>query len=365
MVSYAGPIAPKVTSANVLQKKTGADNNPMTALSKYARLEATGLWRATPEAQRREVIVSVGEATLVISDLKDQALTHWSLAALERANTGKSPAIYHPDGDPSETLELGEGEEQMIEAIETLRRAVNRSRPRPGRLRWVGVLVSVVVVAALALFWLPSAMQDHTLRVVPRVKRAAIGQALLKRIERGSGAVCAEEAGVGALTRLAARLKSARIVVVPAMTQPSLNLPGGLIVLNRSVIEDYEEPDVAAGYVLTELARRSETDPLRDLLRVVGLRENFRLLTTGDIAPDALNTYAEYLLTVPGKPPALATQLARFDAAALRSTPYAYARDITGETVLELIEGDPMNGRLTEPLLSDSDWLQLQSICGG
>ena len=97
----------------------------------------------------------------------------------------------------------------------------------------------------------------------------------------------------------------------------------------------------------------------------MGLRENFRLLTTGDLGPAALDAYAEDLMTRAPKDPALADQLARFEAAALRSTPYAYARDITGETTLALIEGDPMNGRLTEPLMSDADWLHLQSICGG
>jgi hypothetical protein len=337
----------------------------MTALSKYARLEATGLWRAAPDAQRREVIVSIGEATLVISDLKDQALTHWSLAALERASTGDTPAVYHPDGDPGETLELPDSETEMVEAIETLRRAVARRRPRPGRLRWLGVVVSVLVVVAVALFWLPGALRDHTLRVVPAVKRADIGSALLKQVERVSGNACADEDGLEAMARLAARLKVPQIVVLPAMPQPSLILPGGTVLLNRSVIEDFEEPDVAAGYVVTEQARRAAYDPLRELLEVAGLRENFRLLTTGDVAPAALDAYAEHLLTQPRPAPALATQLARFGAAALRSTPYAYARDTTGETTLDLIEGDPMNGRLTEPLLSDADWLQLQNICGG
>ena len=63
--------------------------------------------------------------------------------------------------------------------------------------------------------------------------------------------------------------------------------------------------------------------------------------------------------------PELSVHLAQFEAAALRSTPYAYALDITGETTLAMIEGDPMNGRLTEPLMSDADWLRLQTICGG
>ena len=89
--------------------------------------------------------MSIGDATLVISDLKDQALTHWSLAALARSNPGTRPAIFHPDGDPSETLEIPDSEGEMIDAIETLRRVVERRRPRPGRLRFAGVLTSALV----------------------------------------------------------------------------------------------------------------------------------------------------------------------------------------------------------------------------
>ena len=104
---------------------------------------------------------------------------------------------------------------------------------------------------------------------------------------------------------------------------------------------------------------------MRDLLDTVGLRETFRLLTTGDIAPEALNLYAETLLTRTTAQPPADLQINRFAKAELRSTPYAYARDITGETTLPLIEGDPMSGKLTAPLLSDADWLRLQNICGG
>ena len=78
----------------------------MTALKKYARLEATALWRAGPDVQRREVIVSIGDATLVISDLKDQALTHWSLAAVDRAKPAlrfSTPTAIRPKRSRSRT----------------------------------------------------------------------------------------------------------------------------------------------------------------------------------------------------------------------------------------------------------------------
>jgi|TARA_R110000850_G_scaffold59168_1_gene136900 hypothetical protein len=337
----------------------------MTALKKYARLEATALWRAGPDVQRREVIVSIGDATLVISDLKDQALTHWSLAAVDRANPGTRPAIFHPDGDPSETLEISDAEAEMIDAIETLRRVVERGRPKPGRLRLFGVMTSMLLVVALAVFWLPGALQDHTLRVVPVVKRVSIGAALLRQIERVSGLTCTNPRGTVALAKLGTRLSAGPLVVLPAMTRASLHLPGGIIVLNKTLFEDYESPDVAGGYILSELVQRTNSDPLREMLAVISLRENFRLITTGEVSDEALESYAEHIMSLGNQRAALAPLIARFAAENLHSTPYAQALDITGETTLDLIEGDPMAGKDTAPLISDADWLRVQNICGG
>ena len=70
-------------------------------------------------------------------------------------------------------------------------------------------------------------------------------------------------------------------------------------------------------------------------------------------------------MTAPRREPDTANLLALFEAADVRATPYARARDITGESVLALIEGDPMQSRETEPLIPDSTWLRLQGLCGG
>ena len=79
----------------------------MTALQEYQRLESTGLWRATPEDQRREVVVSFGDATLVIADPRGgHALTHWSLPAVVRLNPARRPALYAPAADAGEELEI-------------------------------------------------------------------------------------------------------------------------------------------------------------------------------------------------------------------------------------------------------------------
>lgn len=307
--------------------------------------------------------MSMGDATLTISDLRDQPLAHWSLAAIVRANPGVRPAIFHPEGDPGETLELDTSEAQMIDALEKLRRAVDRARPRPGRLRGLGLFLSLALVGALAVFWLPGAVIQHTVSVVPDVKRAEIGAALLDRIERMTGPACASPAGLRALQVLRARLGSGPVTVVPGGVLTSLHLPGGIIVIDRALVEDFEEPDVAAGYILAERVGAAGSDPLFDLLEVVGAGASFRLLTTGDLDAEALDSYARHLLTAPRPAPADRALLAAFAAREVRSTPYAYARDVTGETVLPLIEADPMARRDPTPLLIDADWLRLQSIC--
>ena len=337
----------------------------MTALREYERLEASGLWRPGLEEQRREVIISIGEATLTITDLNDRALAHWSLAAVERQNSGHFPAIYHPDGDPGETLELAEDETAMIEAIERLRTAISRARPRPGRLRLLGVGASVAAVLAVLLVWLPGAMLRHTVQVVPEIKRQEIGAALLDRIERVAGRACTTPETGPVLDILARRTGARRLVVLRTGVKSALHLPGGIVLLNRSVIEDHEDPAVVAGYILVERARAQHLDPLAEFLDHGGPLATFRLLTSGHVTQGALDSYAERVLAAPR--PALDDQsvLAAFAEAEVPATPYAYARDITGESVLGLIEADPMAGRDPAPVLPDRDWVLLQGICGG
>lgn len=337
----------------------------MTALKEFTRLEAAGLWRPSPEAQRRDVIVSLGEATLTISDMQERVLGHWSLAAIERRNPGQFPALYGPDGDPGESLELPESEDTMIGAIEKLRHAISRKRPQPGRLRWITLGGLAVILLALALFWLPGALVRYTASLVPQSQRAEIGNTILTRIERVTGQACQTGDTGAILDKLATRTGAERLIVLGAGVQDSLHMPGGIILLNRALIEDHEDPAVVAGYILSERARVSLEDPLVRMLRSAGMRASLGLLTTGTLPASAIDRYAETLLTTPRPDLPVEPLLSAFEAAQIPSTPYAYARDITGETTLPLIEADPMAGADPGPLLPDRDWVILQSICGG
>ncbi|MFP7672634.1 hypothetical protein ACG74X_04660 [Marivita sp. S0852] len=340
----------------------------MTALKEFQRLEAAGVWRATPADQRKDVVISLGDASITIFDLRENVLAHWSIAAVARANKGQRPAVYHPDGDPGETLELGEDGVEMIDAIEQIRTAIDKSRAKPGKLRlWITAGIACLVAAGMFL-WLPDALLRHTVQVVPAVKRDDIGDALLARITRISGQMCTTRDAREPLRRLASRVlgpgQRGALVVLPGGVSTTAHLPGGRILLNRALVEDPEDPNVTAGYILTERVRALTQDPLEEMLIETGLWSSLRLLTTGELNEADLDRYSEHLLAKTPAPVSDDMLLAAFKTAELRSTPYAYSLDITGETTLGLIEADPMAGRDTRPVLSDADWLRLQGICG-
>lgn len=339
----------------------------MTALKQYQKLESPGLWRDVPEAQRREVVVNFGEASLVLFDPRtDTALSHWSLPAVHRLNPGAVPAIYSPGSDALETLEIADPD--MIAALETVRNALAHARPRPGRLRGAMVLSVTTLVVGLAVFWLPGALETHTALVIPQATRLAIGKMALADLGRVAGSPCTTVAGQRALKNLGQRIFGAdapQIVILRDGTVPALHLPGPIIALNRSLIEAQDGPETAAGFALAEMARADRLDPMIALLHHAGLRATLRLLTSGALPASAVEGYAEILLRSPGTVIDDGPLLARFAAADLPSSPYAYGLDPSGETTLGLIEADPLRGGPALPVLADGDWISLQTICSG
>ncbi|MCU4654968.1 hypothetical protein N8I71_19180 [Roseibacterium sp. SDUM158016] len=336
----------------------------MTVLEQYRRLESLGLWREGPEAQRREVVVSLGDATLVVSTPTETALTHWSLPAVERLNPGRSPALYAPGADADERLEIDDPD--MIEAIEKVRTAIEKTRPHPGRLRWFLGAGAGLALLAGAVFWLPGALTRQTVSLLPEAKRVEIGDALLSEIGRLAGQPCDGPRSRVALARLSTRTlgpPAPRVVLIPAAIPDTISLPGGLIVASAALAEDHETPEVLAGYLLAEDARSDLTDPMLTLLEDAGLFATFKLLTTGDLPPAVLHDHAVRLLSREAGPVPDDVLVARFAEAELSTQPYAYARDVSGESVLALIEADPMRGRLRSALMSDEDWLSLQNVC--
>ena len=338
----------------------------MTALKKYQKLESSGLWRDAAEAQRREVVVAFGEASLILSDPRTgNPLAHWSLPAVLRINPGAQPALYAPDsGAEAETLEIEDA--TMIGAIETVRGAIDHARARPGRLRSGVTAAAVIGAILLCVLWLPEALITRTAAMVPDSKRAEIGRMALADETRVTGLPCAQPLGLRAAGRLSDRVLGVgggQILFVRDGVRTAAHLPGNIILLSRHLVEDQDGPDAAAGFALAEKLRAEMDDPLVPLLRHAGLVATFRLLTSGELPEGSLDGYAETAL--PAEPAALPDPLLleRFRSAGIASTPFAYAMDPSGETVLGLIEADPFRSAAPPPILPDGEWISLQTIC--
>ena len=336
----------------------------MTALDRYVRLESDALWRAGTDAQRRDVTISFGDATLVIADSAGRPLAHWSLPALIRQNPNDIPAIYAPDDEVSEVLEIADT--TMVDAIEEVRQALAKSRPHPGKLRHWMTGGLIVLTLALALFWLPGALTRQTLSVVPVTKRMEIGAAMLGHLQVQTGVPCRSPLANAAALRLAQRLfgpeTAFRIVVVPNLAQGAVSLPGGLIALDYSVLQVSDDPAAVAGFVLASRAAVIHLDPLERLLQQAGLGVTFRLLTTGEIPNDILRDNVQTLVlgdAPVANPDVLRASLA---AASIPQGPYLAVADARTGSMPDL-GNDPMAGQPAPLILTDSDWVSLQNIC--
>lgn len=340
----------------------------MTALPQYDMLTAPGLWRETPQAQRREVVVSFGKTSLVIADpMSDRALAHWSLAALVRCNPGGRPALFAPSEEPGEELEIGD--ETLVEALEKVQAAIEARRPHPGRLRRISWLSGLAVLAAATAFWLPGALIDQATRVVPQAKQTDIGRMVLADLTRLTGLPCHSTEGDKALAALADRLHGiSEIAVVPRGLKGARLLPGGVVALGQDTLTGPDTPEIAAGAILAAQQAQASESPVHAALSWAGAGAALTLLTSGDLPAAKLEGYGAVLLAAappaPGTEAEIEALLAAFKGAGVSSTPYAYAIDETGESVLSLIEADPFRGSAApQPVLEDAQWLALKDIC--
>jgi len=339
----------------------------MTALAQYQRLEASGTWRPAPEAQGREVIVSFGDATLVLSDPRSEVpLSHWSLPAVTRRNPGRLPALYVPDAAAMDE-ELEVQDPDMIGAIEQVHAAIAAARPHPGRLRGSLNVAAMLLAAAVAAWWLPGAARQHAARVAPPAQRAEIGRQVLAELVRVTEAPCRRPAGDVVAERLAQRVlpSGGRIVVLAQGLSGARALPGGLVVIGRDLLRPGQAgQDIALGHILAAEVAAEASDPLVDTLEHAGTRAALELLTSGRLPGSALAGYGTVLLEAPLHQAPEDPLLARFAGVGVPSEPYARDLDPTGEATLGLIEADPFRTRLPDrPVLSVEEWSALTAIC--
>ena len=333
----------------------------MTAIKEFERLEALGLWRETAHAQRKEVVISFGDSTLVLSDINNRPLTHWSMAAIAHGGSGENGTIFTVDETGEETLEIEDP--TMIAAIGKIRASIEARRPHPGRLRWFLGAFVLITFLGFSLFWLPNALTRYAAGIVPDSKAVDIGESLLKSIRKTTGSACSTPSGERALRRLEDRAIGApsnRIRIIAMGSRPSLHLPGGNILLNHNLATQTDDASLLAGYAIMERAAQDETPPLLAFFKSLGIRKTLAFLGTGNIQDADIETFADQRLFGPTVTPSASTMLELFDVAKIPRAQFAaHAKRA------DLLETPDLAPEQYDPILNDNDWISLQEICNG
>jgi hypothetical protein len=323
----------------------------MTAITGFDRLECTGLWRPAPDQMRREVVVTFGNATLVISDTAGRPQAHWSLAALRVKGEGSDGTLFTADDDGDEALELADP--TMLQAIARVQVAIAAARVRPGRLRRRIIAGASVLLAGAVLWFLPGALTRQMITALPDARLAELGAILLGQMQAQSAPTCRAPQGVAAAGRLADRLwpgQGWQIVVLPQGLVAPQALPGDILLLPADLLTEARDPAVVAGHLI---AATQGDAPAERLFADSGLWAVFRIVTQGALPDGDLAPQATTLLAAPAPAPDAGAMQAALLAA---EVPYAPWADSVG------LDPGPA-GTALPPVISDSDWIALQAIC--
>ena len=366
----------------------------MTALDRYAKLEAVARYFDGPSSAPREVVVSFGERSLVIMGLDDEPIAHWPLASLRALGpAGARPVEIVPDAASAERLLLDDFE--MSDAIAEVCPDLHRlppPRPRrrfPGWVVRIGALAAVVVAAIVFLRpLLPASLAD----MVAPEREAALGEAVATRLPalldpQAPPPLCIAEEGVSALRALSERLAAGagpdRPLQVSVMDHPgtdAIAVPGGRVLVLRGLLQAARSPEELAGVLAHAIGHARGRDPLNAALRTVGPAALAAVLL-GDITGERVVAGAADSLDA-GQPPEAEARAdeAAFDLlaqAGLPSLPYAALADrLAGAQAGYAARHpwSPARRRAAEaadtvgaapftPALRDRDWIALGNTC--
>jgi Zn-dependent protease with chaperone function len=376
----------------------------MTALDKYALLEAEGVYFDGVSARPREVVVRFGETTLTLLTMQDEPVNHWALASLRRISStaarGENEVLrLAPGHEEDERLTLEDSE--MIAAI----RAVCPDLDRPAvpvshtlrRVAIWGGLAAISLAATVALL-APMAAKELALRM-PQDRAARFGDLVVEMAARemtgAAPVVCTTPAGAEALARLTARLRGAgpyaraiQVEVLRADVQNAFAAPGGRIVLFSGLIDRAGSPEEVAAVLAHEIAHAEARDPLREAFRVIGTAGLLGLVFGDQAGGAATAALSEALMSGVYRRDAEAQADARalamlgdsgLPGAALAAVFDRFAADAgggSGGLLSHLASHPDPAGRAARaraadrigaapfvPALEDADWITLQQIC--
>ena len=339
----------------------------MSVKDNFVRLESLGRWYRTPRDAGRDVVVHLGDTSVTLISKNDVALAHWSIGGIRRLEVRGRPPRYGPDGGGPEFVEISD--KTMVEALDrelsSAREPIKRTRRPIGR--WIAAAAALAAVAAAAHSF-PDWSSRLAASFFPPSDRAEIGEQIAGYVAAEFGGSCESRQAAAPLRKLSGRLfpgERGGIRVISGLGVPSAHLPGGLVLVDRDLVIQQDSPEVLAGHVLMERTLMALNDPLARLIREAGTGAMFGVMFRRRIPDTEMRIHAASVPYRPRAPFPEDELLDRFREAGFPSTPFALSLQGADGLSEAIAAGDPLEGGIYSPLLTDGEWLGLQAACGG
>jgi len=333
----------------------------MTALEQYIRLEATGRWKPRSDEDWREVLVSFGNATLVLSDFEDHPLTHWSLAATRRVSDAAQSVTYAPDMDSDEALEISDPQmNAAIKEVIALARGARPAKPRRRRI-WPYVLAACVGVAIAAGVYGPDLLRDRALDLVPEARADLLDQDLRGLL---AADMCTGSPGQYWVESLAADLSTGETVIILNWTEARIGqLPGGTMFVTLGLLEAMSGPEELAGWIALASQMSRDSSALAHWINAMPVQDLVRFLASARIENSDMAEMIDLIRMVASVPDAALVDSAAATITARRVSPEAFQS--AARASFPGLD-DLTRHRVDAPLppLGDQAWVSVQEICG-
>ena len=238
----------------------------MTAIEKYIRLESLAGWKECITKSEREVIVSFGKESLIISDLQDVPITHWSLDSTRIISSNPKQSIFSPDPDGMERLYVSD--KGMIDAIMMFTKELETPTAKKNHLIlffilfWI--LTSVVVGGSIN-------RDNIASKVISKTREAQIISPMSDEFMLKYGPVChfpkANDAMEQFLSQLGSKFEEITVQVLSKPKVGLLHFPTNNLIISEKLLKQMPNPASLETILTTVYNESIDRVPLKKILR--------------------------------------------------------------------------------------------------
>ena len=329
----------------------------MTALSRYEKLECTAQYFASRDAISQDVVLALGNTTLILSKMDGVPLAHWDLSSLVTVEDTETGSWICPDYLADEFIFVPDAD--MVQALSTLQAADGNGPPTPlWRRRLKFVLTTTAIVAVGAVVFL--GVKDRAADFLPSKTLAKMQSAW---VDQNKAELCnTPEAQTG--LDIAQASLGVPVYVRPNAAKRVTGLPNGGLAISNDLLKQADNAAALVGFLALIQTQEQQTHAVTTAINQLPITELATLFITKDIGADHIKNIAMPSLRIGSLSPSDA--LVSLENKRLSAKPVgAFLTTLGNDQLGQAITTAAPQNETSADLMADGAWLAFQNICEG